>query len=80
MSKDDIHAQLWPDTFVSEVTLHSLMSELLRVLGDDAERPRFIRTVHGFGYAFVGPVEIAGWQPRRWLVRFAAGSSARRDG
>jgi DNA-binding winged helix-turn-helix (wHTH) protein len=74
VSKGDIHAQLWPDTFVSEVTLHSLMSELRRVLGDDAERPRFIRTVHGFGYAFVGPVEspdggLAVARPvRGWLV------------
>lgn len=74
VSKADIHAQLWPDTFVSEVTLHSLMSELRRVLGDDSERPRFIRTVHGFGYAFVGPVESPDAGPavarpvRGWLV------------
>ena len=73
VSKADIHAQLWPDTFVSEVTLHSLMSELRRALGDDAEQPRFIRTVHGFGYAFIGPVEApaaaAGARPvRGWLV------------
>src|SRR5262245_66597990 len=56
VSKADIHAQLWPDTFVSEVTLHSLMSEIRRVLDDDAEGPRLIRTVHGFGYAFVGSI------------------------
>ena len=74
VSKADIHAQLWPDTFVSEVTLHSLVSELRRVLGDDAERPRFIRTVHGFGYAFVGPVASPDAAPsavrpvRGWLV------------
>jgi DNA-binding winged helix-turn-helix (wHTH) protein len=76
VSKADIHAELWPDTFVSEVTLHSLMSEIRRVLGDDAEGPRLIRTVHGFGYAFVGPVE----SPQvtlQCLVRFVAGSSAR---
>jgi hypothetical protein len=57
VSKTDIHAQLWPETFVSEVTLHSLMSEVRRALGDDAEDPRFIRTIHGFGYAFVGAIE-----------------------
>jgi len=73
VSKADIHAQLWPDTFVSEVTLHSLVSELRRVLGGDAERPRFIRTIHGFGYAFVGPVESPDAGPaarpvRGWLV------------
>jgi DNA-binding winged helix-turn-helix (wHTH) protein len=26
ISKDDIHAGLWPDTFVEEITLHSLIS------------------------------------------------------
>ena len=74
VSKADIHAELWPDTFVSEVTLHSLMSEIRRVLGDDAEGPRLIRTVHCFGYAFVGPVESPQVAPsvsrpvRGWLV------------
>ena len=74
VSKTDIHARLWPDTFVSEVTLHSLMSELRRALGDDAEGPRLIRTVHGFGYAFVGPIEAPEKGPaaprpvRGWLI------------
>ena len=74
VSKADIHARLWPDTFVSEVTLHSLMSELRRALGDDADGPRLIRTVHGFGYAFVGPVDAGDDAPataravRGWLV------------
>ena len=67
VSKADIHAQLWPGVFVSEVTLHSLVSELRRVLGDDADRAGVIRTIHGFGYAFVGQVESSD----------AAGSSAR---
>ena len=53
ISKDDIHAKLWPDTFVAEITLHSLVSEIRRAIGDDANDPQFIRTVHGFGYAFI---------------------------
>jgi DNA-binding winged helix-turn-helix (wHTH) protein len=55
VSKEDIHAKLWPDTFVAEITLHSLVSELRRAIGDDATKPEFIRTVHGFGYAFICP-------------------------
>ena len=53
VSKEDIHARLWPDTFVSEITLHSLVSEIRRALDDKAGEPRFVRTVHGFGYAFL---------------------------
>lgn len=73
VSKADIHARLWPGTHVSDVTLHSLMSELRRALSDDQE-PHVIRTVHGFGYAFVGPVDMSPAprrDPRRvrgWLV------------
>jgi DNA-binding winged helix-turn-helix (wHTH) protein len=74
VSKEEIHTRLWPDTFVAEITLHSLVSEIRRALGDDTSHPRFIRTVHGFGYAFIclsnDPVR-ANDNPRRvrgWLV------------
>jgi DNA-binding winged helix-turn-helix (wHTH) protein len=56
MAKSDLHAQLWPDTFVLESNLAGLVAEIRRALGDAADRPRFIRTVPRFGYWFVGPV------------------------
>ena len=75
VSKDDIHARLWPDTFVAEITLHSLVSEIRRAIGDDANKPQFIRTVHGFGYAFICPPDkptpVARPERRRvrgWLI------------
>lgn len=52
VSKADIRDRLWPGTFVSESSLPSLVSEIRGALGDDGKEPRFIRTVHGFGYAF----------------------------
>jgi DNA-binding winged helix-turn-helix (wHTH) protein len=54
VSKDELNQQLWPDTFVSEVNLATLVAELRRALGEDAAHPRFIRTVHRRGYAFAG--------------------------
>lgn len=33
------------------------IAELRRALGDDAERPRYLETMVGEGYRFVGPVE-----------------------
>jgi DNA-binding winged helix-turn-helix (wHTH) protein len=56
VSKRDIHERLWPDTFISEVTLQSLVSELRRTLADGPDAPRLVRTVHGFGYAFIGAI------------------------
>ena len=52
VAKKEIHQQLWPDTFVSTVSLTTLICELRAALGESARSPRFVRTVHGFGYAF----------------------------
>jgi DNA-binding winged helix-turn-helix (wHTH) protein len=54
VTKADIHDQLWPETFVSDVNLAVLVTEIRNALGEDARRPAFIRTVHRFGYAFCG--------------------------
>src|SRR5262245_40983840 len=54
VSKAQARDQLWPRTFVSESNLTSIVTELRGALGDDARRPRFVRTVYGFGYAFCG--------------------------
>ena len=57
VSKDDIQTHLWPGTFVSEANLPSLIAEIRTALEDSAREPRFIRTVHGFGYSFCGDAE-----------------------
>jgi DNA-binding winged helix-turn-helix (wHTH) protein len=54
VAKKEIHQHLWPSTFVSDVSLTTLIFELRTALGESARKPRFIRTVHGFGYAFQG--------------------------
>ncbi len=60
MSKADLLDALWPNTFVTEASLAGLVSEIRRGIGDDAREPRFLRTVHGFGYAFSdGPLATA---------------------
>ena len=54
VDKDELHAALWPDSHVDAAGLNVLVGDVRRILGDDARRPRFIRTVHGVGYAFCG--------------------------
>ncbi len=54
VSKSTIHDDLWPNTFVSESNLTDLVAQVRQALGDRPRKPRFIRTVHGFGYAFSG--------------------------
>jgi DNA-binding winged helix-turn-helix (wHTH) protein len=76
LSKPELHARLWPDTFVSDANLAILIREIRTALDDDARAPRFVRTVHGFGYAFSG-IAVEGEQtatvqsPRQatfWLI------------
>lgn len=73
LSKERIRDHVWPKTVVSESTLNSLLGELRSALGDDARGPRYIRTVHGFGYAFVAEVSEERDSP-------APGSSPSRPG
>jgi DNA-binding winged helix-turn-helix (wHTH) protein len=54
LSKADIHDRIWPDTFVSDANLANLVVELRAALGDRAQKPRLIRTVARYGYAFCG--------------------------
>lgn len=63
VSKEELTDAVWPQTYVEESNLAGLIGELRTVLGDDARQSRFVRTVHGFGYAFCAEVKSA--QPRR---------------
>jgi DNA-binding winged helix-turn-helix (wHTH) protein len=55
LSKRELHERLWPATFVSEATLSSLVAELRDALGERGRQAQFIRTLHGYGYAFSAP-------------------------
>lgn len=50
--KEELHARLWPGTFVLDANLSVVIAEVRRALGDDPQAARFIRTVHRIGYAF----------------------------
>jgi DNA-binding winged helix-turn-helix (wHTH) protein len=54
LSKAVLLKRLWPKTFVAEANLSNLVAEIREALGDRARAPLFVRTAHGFGYAFCG--------------------------
>jgi DNA-binding winged helix-turn-helix (wHTH) protein len=58
VSKIELQQQIWPSTFVEETNLATLVAEIRRVLHDGAANPKFVRTVYGFGYRFVGDVTV----------------------
>jgi TolB-like protein len=57
VGRHDLCRRLWPQgTFVDfEHSLNAAMRRLRRALGDDAEVPRFVETVHKRGYRFLVP-------------------------
>jgi len=64
VSKEELLAHVWPDAVVEEGNLARHISTLRKVLGDDRETHRYIVTVSGQGYRFVGEVrEVAPTRP-----------------
>jgi DNA-binding winged helix-turn-helix (wHTH) protein/TolB-like protein len=55
--KEKLIQTVWPDTFVTDDVLKRAISELRRVLEDDAREPRIIQTIPKRGYRLVAPVE-----------------------
>lgn len=60
-----LREQIWPEgTFVDfEHGLHAAVNKLRRGLGDSAENPRYIETVPGLGYRFIGILQSNGVPP-----------------
>ncbi len=83
-SKEELFERLWPGTFVVEANLASLAADLRQALGDSARQPRFVRTVHGFGYAFCGTAEeerpSAQPAPQNHRLLWPAGEASLRPG
>jgi TolB-like protein/Tfp pilus assembly protein PilF len=59
VTRDELRARLWADgTFVDfEHALNAAIKRLRVALGDTAENPRFVETLHRRGYRFIAPVE-----------------------
>lgn len=55
-SQEQLLRAVWPDTHVSAEVLRYSISELRKVLGDDARNPRIIQTVSRRGYRLIAPV------------------------
>src|SRR5579862_8495552 len=60
VSRQEIVKKLWrSDLFIdTEKNVNNVVRKLRTALGDNADRPRFLETVVGKGYRFVGPVRV----------------------
>jgi DNA-binding winged helix-turn-helix (wHTH) protein/tetratricopeptide (TPR) repeat protein len=54
VSKDEIIAEVWGGRIVSDSALSSRIKFARQALGDDGASQRWIRTIHGQGFRFIG--------------------------
>ncbi len=60
VTKKEILDALWPDCHVGDCVLKQCVSEIRKILGDEANMPRFVETAHRRGYRFIGRITNAG--------------------
>ena len=80
VTKATILDQVWADApAAADGNLTVVVAEIRRAIGDDPQSPRFVRTVHRFGYAFCGdataldaPAEPERREPQRLERKRAA--------
>lgn len=58
VTKEQLIHAVWADTFVGDDSLTRCISEIRRVLEDDARSPKFIQTIPKTGYRMIAPVEV----------------------
>src|SRR5580698_5770279 len=88
VTREEIQKRLWPDTFVDvDHNLNTAINKIREVLGDSADKPRFVETLPRRGYRFIGELEPSiqpliavvavepdrGWLSRRPWLKIAAG-------
>ena len=77
LTRDQLLDAVWGHRYVTPSTLNRVIALARRSLVDDAEEPKYIQTVHGSGYRYVGPVEKAAPSPAEPRARFAPPTSVR---
>src|ERR1700757_62702 len=60
VSRNDIVKKLWrSNLFIdTERNVNNIVRKIRTALGDNSSKPRFIETVVGKGYRFIGPVRV----------------------
>jgi hypothetical protein len=83
LSKEELQEALWPKTYVTGRSLARLAADLRKALDDRGKVPKFIRTVHRFGYAFcaeAGPLPHATGQVAVFRLLWADREIALKEG
>jgi DNA-binding winged helix-turn-helix (wHTH) protein/tetratricopeptide (TPR) repeat protein len=81
VSREDIVKKLWrSNLFIdTERNVNNIVRKIRTALGDDSDKPRFLETVVGKGYRFIGPVRVIDAQHPRSDLGQASASGVRME-
>ncbi|HEV2271154.1 MAG TPA: winged helix-turn-helix domain-containing protein [Steroidobacteraceae bacterium] len=77
VTRNELLDTVWGHRYVTPSTLTRLIALARRAFGDDVSEPRYIQTVHGSGYRYVGPVTRADTETQTVRARFEPPFAAR---
>jgi adenylate cyclase len=63
VTKETLLKTVWRSAHVGEGQVKQFIAELRKILHDDPSSPRFIETVRGRGYRFIGDIALRGESP-----------------
>ena len=65
ITRQELFDEIWPGRVVSDTSLSNHIKSARKALRDDGQAQKFIKTVHGRGYRFVGDIQTTEPQPVR---------------
>jgi predicted ATPase/DNA-binding winged helix-turn-helix (wHTH) protein len=77
LGRNELLDAVWGHRYVTPSTLNRVIALARRAFGDDPDNPRYIQTVYGSGYRYIGPFEQEGARPAAAAVHFAPPPAAR---
>lgn len=57
VTRNELLDAVWGHRYVTPSTLNRTIALARRAFGDESDEPRYIQTVHGAGYRYVGPLD-----------------------
>jgi Tol biopolymer transport system component/DNA-binding winged helix-turn-helix (wHTH) protein len=82
LSREELQQRLWNGTtFVDfEHGLNAAINKLRHTLGDSADQPRYVETLPGRGYRFIGALSYSSARPILEMVTATAGDPVNKEG
>lgn len=77
VTRHELLDAVWGHRYVTPSTLNRTIALARRAFCDDVDDPRYIQTVHGAGYRYIGPLDIESADSAAPVARFAPPPIAR---